>query len=78
MKNIWVIADVAEHAYELLSKVAGNGDQVTAFVNGDQAVAEECFAYGATAVKLLPVPANTTWEQYAKVLQLKEKKYNQN
>ena len=68
MKNIWVIADVAEHAYELLSKVAANGDQVTAFVNGDQAVADECFAYGANAVKLMPVPANTTWEQYAKAI----------
>ena len=41
MKNIWVIADVAEHAYELLTKVAGSADQVTAFVNGDQAAAEE-------------------------------------
>jgi electron transfer flavoprotein alpha subunit len=68
MKNIWVIADVAEHAYELLTKVAGSADQVTAFVNGDQAVAEESFAYGATAVKLMPVPENTTWEQYAKVV----------
>jgi electron transfer flavoprotein alpha subunit len=68
MKNIWVIADIAEHAYELLSKVASNGDQVTAFVNGDQAVADECFAYGANTVKLLPLPANTTWEQYAKAL----------
>jgi electron transfer flavoprotein alpha subunit len=68
MKNIWVIADVAENVYELLSQVAANGDQVTAFVNGDQAVAEECFAYGATAVKLMPVPANTTWEQYAKAI----------
>lgn len=68
MKNIWVIADIAEDAYELLSKTAGKGDQVTAFVNGDQAVAEECFAYGATSVKLMPVPENTTWEQYAKVI----------
>lgn len=68
MKNIWVIADVAEHAYELLTKVAGSADQVTAFVNGDQAAAEECFAFGASAVKLMPVPENTTWEQYAKVI----------
>lgn len=68
MKNVWVIADIPEHAYELLSKVAANGEKVTAFVNGDQSVAEECFAYGANAVKLLPIPANTTWEQYAKVV----------
>jgi electron transfer flavoprotein alpha subunit len=68
MKNIWVIADIPEHAYELLSKVASSGDQITVFVNGDQAVADECFQYGANKVKLLPLPANTTWEQYAKAL----------
>lgn len=68
MKNIWVIADTPEHAYELLTKVATNGERVMAFVNGDQAVADECFAYGANAVKLIPIPANTTWEQYAKVI----------
>lgn len=68
MKNIWVIADIPESAYEILSKVAASGDQVTAFVNGDQAVADECFAYGATAVKLLPIPTDKPWEQYAKAL----------
>lgn len=68
MKNIWVIADIPENAYELLSKVTGSGDQVTAFVNGDRAVADECFAYGASAVKLLPMPADQPWEQYAKAL----------
>lgn len=68
MKNIWVIADIPEYAYELLSKAAADGDQVTAFVNGDQAVADECFAYGANAVNLLPMPADKPWEQYAKSL----------
>lgn len=68
MKNIWVIADIPEHAYELLSKVASSGAKITAFVNGDQAIAEECFAYGANEVKLLPLPTNTMWEQYAKAV----------
>lgn len=68
MKNIWVIADIAEHAYELLSKVASYGDQITAFVNGDQDIANECFAYGANTVKLVPLPNNTTWEQYARAI----------
>ncbi|WP_017756134.1 electron transfer flavoprotein subunit alpha/FixB family protein [Calidifontibacillus oryziterrae] len=66
MKNIWVIADVPEHAYELLSKVATDADQVTAFVNGDESVASECFAYGAKIVKLLPIRENAMWELYAK------------
>lgn len=66
MKNIWVIADVPEYAYELLSKVATAGEQITAFVNGDEMVAEECMAYGANKVKLIPLPVNTLWEQYAK------------
>ncbi|MBM4762864.1 electron transfer flavoprotein subunit alpha/FixB family protein [Bacillus sp. B15-48] len=68
MKNIWVIADSPEYGYELLSKIASKGDQVTAFVNGDATVANECFAYGASTVNLLPLPKNTTWEQYAKVI----------
>lgn len=68
MKNIWVISDTPEYAYELLSKVAKVGEQVTVFVNGDQKVAEECFRYGANTVKLLPIQANTTWEQYSKVI----------
>lgn len=66
MKNIWVIADVPEHAYELLTKVRDDGERVTAFVNGDQATAEECFSYGAAAVELMSLPADTIWEQYAK------------
>lgn len=64
MKNIWIIADVPDHAYELLSKVQGKGDEITVFVNGDQSIAEECFSYGANTVKLIPLPNNTTWEQY--------------
>jgi electron transfer flavoprotein alpha subunit len=64
MKNVWVIGDSPEYIYELLSKVSEHGDKVTAFVNGDQAVAEECFEYGANEVRLLPMPTETTWEQY--------------
>ena len=68
MKNIWVISDVPEYAYELLSKVAGTGEKITAYVNGDEAVAAECQAYGANDVKLIPVPEQKPWEQYAKVV----------
>lgn len=68
MNNIWVIADVAEHAYELISKAVSIGGTVTAYVNGGQAEADECFAYGANHVKLIPIPANTTWEKYAPIL----------
>lgn len=66
MKNIWVIADMAQSAYELLSIAQGNGEQITAYVNGDEEAGKLCFEYGATTVKLIPVPENTTWEQYGK------------
>lgn len=68
MNNIWVIADVAEHAYELTSKAVTLGGNVTVYVNGGQGEAEECFAYGANGVKLVPIPENTTWEKYALAL----------
>nr|WP_295970682.1 electron transfer flavoprotein subunit alpha/FixB family protein [uncultured Bacillus sp.] len=65
MENIWVIADVAEHAYGLITKAVAIGGNVTAYINGDQAEAEECLAYGATSVKLIPIPEHTSWEKYA-------------
>lgn len=68
MNLVWIIADIPEHAFELLSKAVSFGKQITAFVNGDQEVAEECFSYGANQVKLLPLPANKPWEQYSSVL----------
>nr|WP_295975608.1 electron transfer flavoprotein subunit alpha/FixB family protein [uncultured Bacillus sp.] len=68
MKNIWVIADVAEQGYELITKAISIGGTVTAYVNGGQAEADECFAYGASSVKLIPMPANTIWEKYASVI----------
>lgn len=68
MNTIWVIADVAEHAYELITKAVSIGGTVTAYVNGGQAEADECFAYGANTVKLIPIPENTTWEKYAVTL----------
>lgn len=74
MKNIWVIADVAEHGYELISQAVSFGGEVTAFVNGGQKEADECFAYGAKYVKLLPIPTNTTWEKYAAPLATEAKR----
>jgi electron transfer flavoprotein alpha subunit len=68
MENIWVIADTAEHGCELITKAVSMGGTVTAYVNGGQAEADECFAYGASSVKLIPVPANTTWEKYASII----------
>lgn len=68
MNNIWVIADVAEQAYELITKAVSIGGTVTAYVNGGQAEADECFTYGANHVKLIPIPKETTWEKYALVL----------
>lgn len=68
MNNIWVIADNHEYAFELISKATTFNGKVTAFVIGDQAVAEECFAYGANEVKLSSLPAGTTWEQYGPVI----------
>lgn len=66
MKNIWIIADVPEHAYELLSSVTTYTDQATVFVNGDESIASECFHYGAKTVKLCPLQEGVMWEQYAK------------
>ncbi|MBY6276043.1 electron transfer flavoprotein subunit alpha/FixB family protein [Symbiobacterium thermophilum] len=65
MNNIYVIADIPDHAYELISKAATIGGNVTVFVKGDRAVAEECFSFGAHRVKLMPRPGNTIWERYA-------------
>lgn len=64
MDKIWVISDQAESAYELITKAREFGGQITAFVVGDQAVAEQAFKYGADSVKLMPMPQNTVWEQY--------------
>ncbi|MGJ7922010.1 electron transfer flavoprotein subunit alpha/FixB family protein [Neobacillus sp. LXY-4] len=66
MNTIWVIADVPEQAYELISKAAAIGGKVTAFVTGNQSVAEECVSYGAQSVKLLGLPEGTVWENYAR------------
>ncbi|MBM4764684.1 electron transfer flavoprotein subunit alpha/FixB family protein [Bacillus sp. B15-48] len=68
MNKVWVIADVAEHAYELITKATSLGATVTAYINGSQVEATECFVYGANEVKLMPMPTNTTWEKYALVL----------
>lgn len=65
MTNIWVIADNQEYIGELITKAASFKTKITAFINGDEAAAEECFAYGANSVKLLSLPSTTTWEQYA-------------
>ncbi|MGD8192427.1 electron transfer flavoprotein subunit alpha/FixB family protein [Brevibacillus ginsengisoli] len=68
MKKIWVIADVADHAYELISKAATLGENITVFVAGDRSVGEECLSYGANSVKLISFPLDTIWENYAQSL----------
>lgn len=68
MKKIWVIADVPEHAYELISKAAVIGEAVTVFVAGDQLVGQECLSYGAHSVKSISFPLDTIWENYAQTV----------
>lgn len=72
MSGIWVISDIPETAWELLSKARELVEQlegdVTAYVIGDETVGKKTVEYGADKVKLMEKPQNTTWEQYAKVL----------
>lgn len=70
MTNIWIISDVVETAYELLAKAREliKTSKVTAFINGDQVLAQEAIEYGADVVKLLEIPKNTVWEGYITTL----------
>ena len=72
MAEFWVIADIAERAYELLAKArkladADNGS-VTCFLAGDEPVGQEAISRGADEAFLLPVPEGGLWEGYAKPL----------
>lgn len=68
MNKIWVISDVAESAYELISKAQKIGGHITAYLVGDQETAQHAIQYGADMVKLMQLPANTLWEQYCTIL----------
>jgi electron transfer flavoprotein alpha subunit len=68
MKKIWVIADVPETAFELLSKARQFGTQITAYLAGDQETAVQALSYGADVVKLMKLPSHTVWEQYSALL----------
>lgn len=70
MSGVWVISDVPQTSWELLSKareLAGKAS-VTAYVVGDNAIGQETITYGADTVKLMEMPAETTWEQYVELV----------
>jgi len=70
MSGIWVISEIPQTAWELLTKakeLAGE-DLITAFVVGDDAVGQETIHYGADQVRLMDMPANASWEEHAGVI----------
>lgn len=72
MTKFWIISDVAETSYELLGKARELlGDQegiITVYLIGNETTGQEAIGYGADLVKLMELPPDTTWEQYAPVL----------
>lgn len=70
MSGIWVISETPQTAWELLAKARelAGGYLVTAFVVGDDAVGQEAIYYGADQVRLMDMPANASWEEYAVVI----------
>jgi electron transfer flavoprotein alpha subunit len=76
MASIWVISEVPDRVWEMLSQaklLAGQLDSpvnsdVTAFIAGDEATGNEAFTYGADHVKLIPMPDKTIWENYASII----------
>jgi len=72
MKEIWVISDVPETAWEILSKAQeikkNTGSTITAYIIGDESAGEETLNHGADQVKLMEMPEYTMWERYAPVL----------
>lgn len=68
MNNIWIISDVPETTYELVSKAKTLGGQITAYTAGDNEVGTRAIAYGAQLVKLMEIPQATVWEQYLSAL----------
>ena len=75
MHDIWIIAENASWAAELISaaKSVKADAQVTAFVKGDVAEAQLALACGATSAFALPLPADGMWEDYAPALTEKAK-----
>lgn len=72
MSGIWVISDLPEVAWELLTeakRLQGElGGDVTAFVAGDDSVGQETIQYGADKVQLMAVPEDTKWEEYVNAI----------
>ncbi len=76
MAQIWVIADQAERAFELLAKarqLASAEDKVVCFVAGDDAVGNEAISFGADSSVLIPIPEGGMWEGYAAAIAEKAK-----
>jgi electron transfer flavoprotein alpha subunit len=75
MRDIWIVADNAVWAAELVSgaKSVSADAQVTAFVQGDEAAAKQAVAGGAVAAFAMPLPADGMWEDYVAALAEKAK-----
>jgi electron transfer flavoprotein alpha subunit len=80
MAQIWVIADQAERAYELLAKAReladASGGLVACFVAGDETIGKEAVSLGADEAYLLAIPETGLWESFAPVLAEKAQKDN--
>ncbi|BAF60612.1 electron transfer flavoprotein, alpha subunit [Pelotomaculum thermopropionicum SI] len=68
MNKVWIISDHPETAYELAGKAKTLGTSLTAYVLGDNDVAQRVISFGADVVKLMQLPQTTVWEQYLSVL----------
>ncbi|MFZ7103402.1 MAG: electron transfer flavoprotein subunit alpha/FixB family protein [Peptococcaceae bacterium] len=71
MNRIWIISDMAETAYEMISKaleLKRDGGSIAAYLIGREEEGQKAVQYGADHVKLMDLPAETAWEQYGPVL----------
>ena len=75
MSDMWIIAETAQLAAELVSgaKDISRGGAVVAFVGGDEAAVADVIKNGADKAYALPLPADSTWESYVPVLTEKAK-----
>ncbi|WP_332237153.1 electron transfer flavoprotein subunit alpha/FixB family protein [Sporolactobacillus sp. KGMB 08714] len=68
MGETWIISDIAEAGYSLISKAVELGEEVAAYLNADAEQASRAFQYGAKRTVRLALPEKVLWESYASEL----------
>ncbi len=65
MKNIWIVAESVPFAAGLIAGAKSLAPQarVAAYIQGDEDVAKQAYAYGVETAYALPLQPHTLWEQ---------------